>query len=89
MYFAIMLFKSLLLFNDSKTIALFVDMNENILDFDDNNENVMKLIQHIDDIKLDTNFLHIVNELQEKKYKLCKKNKSCELLRSLKMTLHG
>ncbi len=81
--------KSLLLFNDSKTIALFVDMNENILDFDDNNENVMKLIQHIDDIKLDTNFLHIVNELQEKKYKLCKKNKSCELLRSLKMTLHG
>ena len=81
--------KSLLLFNDSKTIALFVDMNENILDFDDNNENIMKLIQHIDDIKLDVNFLYIVNELQEKKYKVCKKNKSCELLRSLKMTLYG
>ena len=81
--------KSLLLFNDTKTIALIVDMNENIMDFDDNNVNIMKFIHHIEDLKLDINFLDIINEIQEKKYNLGKRNKSCELLKSLKMTLHG
>ena len=87
--FCYYIIKSILLFNDKKTLDFFLDINNNILNFENTNKNVIKFVKFIDKNKLDMTFIEILNEIQKRKYSLHKDYGNSDLLRTLKMTLHG
>jgi hypothetical protein len=87
--FCYYIIKTILLFNDKKTLDFFVDINNNILNFENTNKNVIKFVKFIDKNKLDMNFIEVLNEIQKRKYALHKEYSNSDLLRTLKMTLHG